>query len=134
MIVPFNDLSRIHKPLVNDSLKVFKEIINEDNSFKKKEGFTIPIYNWIPKKSKQLEEILPKSDILRYFFTKDEIIELMKSSNIGTYSSLSLIILITIKITALTSLFDQQVIDREEFRDILVQGEVLPSANKAKSE
>ena len=35
-------------------------------------------------------------------------------------------------ITALTSLFDQQVIDREEFRDILVQGEVLPSANEAK--
>ena len=37
-------------------------------------------------------------------------------------------------ITALTSLFDQQVIDREEFRDILVQGEVLPSANEAKFE
>ena len=37
-------------------------------------------------------------------------------------------------ITALTSLFDQQVIDREEFRDILVQGEVLRSANEAKSE
>ena len=37
-------------------------------------------------------------------------------------------------ITALTSLFDQQVIDREEFRDILVQGEVLPSANEANSE
>jgi hypothetical protein len=37
-------------------------------------------------------------------------------------------------ITALTSLFDQQVIDKEEFRDILVQGEVLPSANEAKSE
>ena len=37
-------------------------------------------------------------------------------------------------ITALTSLFDQQVIDREEFRYILVQGEVLPSANEAKSE
>ena len=37
-------------------------------------------------------------------------------------------------ITALTSLFDQQVIDREEFRDILVQGEVLPSANEAKSQ
>ena len=33
-------------------------------------------------------------------------------------------------ITALTSLFDQQVIDREEFRDILVQGEVLPNANE----
>jgi len=37
-------------------------------------------------------------------------------------------------ITALTSLFDQQVIDREEFRDILVQGEVLPNASEAKSE
>ena len=34
-------------------------------------------------------------------------------------------------ITALTSLFDQQVIDREEFRNILVQGEVLPNANEA---
>ena len=37
-------------------------------------------------------------------------------------------------ITALTSLFDQQVIDREEFRDILVQGEVLPTASEVKSE
>jgi hypothetical protein len=37
-------------------------------------------------------------------------------------------------ITALTSLFDQQVIDKEEFRDILVQGEVLPSANEARSQ
>jgi len=37
-------------------------------------------------------------------------------------------------ITALTSLFDQQVIDRDEFRDILVQGEVLPNANEAKPE
>ena len=37
-------------------------------------------------------------------------------------------------ITALTSLFDQQVVDREEFRDILVQGEVLPNANEVKPE
>ena len=27
-------------------------------------------------------------------------------------------------------MFDQQVIDREEFRQILVQGEVLPAANE----
>ena len=33
-------------------------------------------------------------------------------------------------ITALTSLFDQKVIDREEFRQILVQGEVLPAATE----
>jgi len=36
-------------------------------------------------------------------------------------------------VTALTSLFEQQVIDREEFRDILVQGEVLPNANEAQT-
>jgi len=35
-------------------------------------------------------------------------------------------------ITALTSLFDQKVIDREEFREILVQGEVLPTASESK--
>jgi hypothetical protein len=35
-------------------------------------------------------------------------------------------------ITALTSLFDQQVIDRDEFRQILVQGEVLPNGNQSK--
>jgi len=37
-------------------------------------------------------------------------------------------------ITALTSLFDQQVIDKEEFRDILVQGEVLRNSNEVKPE
>ena len=34
-------------------------------------------------------------------------------------------------ITALTTLFEQNVIDREEFRDILVQGEVLPEATES---
>ena len=37
-------------------------------------------------------------------------------------------------ITALTSLFDQQVINREEFSDILVQGEVLSNPNEVKPE
>ncbi len=36
-------------------------------------------------------------------------------------------------ITALTSLFDQKVIDRDEFRDILVQGEVLPTATETEA-
>ena len=35
-------------------------------------------------------------------------------------------------VTALTSLFEQQVIDRDEFRQILVQGEVLPTASETK--
>ena len=33
-------------------------------------------------------------------------------------------------VTALTSLFEQGVLGRDEFRQILVQGEVLPSANE----
>ena len=33
-------------------------------------------------------------------------------------------------VTALTSLFDQNVIDRDEFRQILVQGEVFPTASE----
>ena len=37
-------------------------------------------------------------------------------------------------ITALTSLFDQKVIDREEFRDILVQGEVLPTSSETEAD
>ena len=37
-------------------------------------------------------------------------------------------------IAALTSLFEQGVLDRTEYRQILVQGEVLPSANEFTSE
>jgi len=37
-------------------------------------------------------------------------------------------------VTALTSLFDQQVIDRDEFRQILVQGEVLPTASETEND
>ena len=49
------------------------------NGFEKKEGFSIPINNWIPKKAKILEEFLPKVGILNSFFTKDEIISLCRS-------------------------------------------------------
>ena len=37
-------------------------------------------------------------------------------------------------VTALTSLFDQKVIDRDEFRQILVQGEVLPNASETEED
>ena len=37
-------------------------------------------------------------------------------------------------VTALTSLFEQQVIDRDEFRQILVQGEVLPTASETEKD
>ena len=38
--------------------------------------------------------------------------------------------LIGLDVTALTSFFEQGVVGRDEFRQILVQGEVLPSANE----
>ena len=34
-------------------------------------------------------------------------------------------------ITALTTLFEQKIIDREEFRQVLVQGEILPTDNES---
>ncbi|MBD23290.1 MAG: asparagine synthase (glutamine-hydrolyzing) [Alphaproteobacteria bacterium] len=47
--------------------------IKNYNSFSKKKGFTLPIEYWIPKKSKYLEEFLPKNEILKIFFNEDEI-------------------------------------------------------------
>ena len=49
------------------------------NSFSKKKGFTVPIKKWIPKKAKYLQKILPKMEILRYFFKEDDILSLCKS-------------------------------------------------------
>ena len=48
------------------------------NSFSKKKGFTVPIKKWIPKKAKYLQKILPKMEILRYFFKEDDIFSLCK--------------------------------------------------------
>ena len=49
------------------------------DAFTKKEGFTIPIEKWLPKHSKFFLEFLPKIEILRIFFSQDEIKELCKS-------------------------------------------------------
>ena len=47
--------------------------IKNYNFFSKKKGFTLPISDWIPKKSKYLEEFLPKVDVLKIFFKEDDI-------------------------------------------------------------
>ncbi len=49
------------------------------NAFEKKRGFTVPIYEWIPKKIKYLEELLLKQEFLYEYFTRDELIKLFKS-------------------------------------------------------
>ncbi len=43
------------------------------NPFNKKEGFTVPIYDWIPKKIDYLEDLLLKQNFLYDFFSKEEI-------------------------------------------------------------
>ena len=49
------------------------EKIKNFNSFSKKKGFTLPIKDWIPKKSKYLEEFLPKIEVLRIFLNEEDI-------------------------------------------------------------
>ena len=60
----------MEKYLIRNFLKKKLRIID---SFSKKEGFTLPIKEWIPKKSKYLEEFLPKIEILKIFFNEDNI-------------------------------------------------------------
>ena len=78
---------------VNDNLKIkrgfgkyfVRKFLDENiefyDAFSKKKGFTIPIYEWIPKKSKKLEELLPRVSILNNIFEKEEIIELCRSTS-----------------------------------------------------
>ena len=49
-----------------------KEVLIYD-SFMKKEGFTVPIYDWIPKKSKLLSHLLSKNKILYEFIKPSQI-------------------------------------------------------------
>ncbi len=75
-----HDSSKINKGHGKFLIRSFlKNKIQCYNSFHKKEGFSVPINDWIPKKSKILEELLPRVDFLNYFFTKDEIIKLCRS-------------------------------------------------------
>lgn len=42
------------------------------NAFEKKIGFTVPIYDWIPNKINDLENLLPKQDFLKDYINEDE--------------------------------------------------------------
>ncbi len=42
------------------------------NAFEKKIGFTVPIYDWIPNKINDLENLLPKQDFLKNYINEDE--------------------------------------------------------------
>ena len=59
--------------------KLLEKNIPYYNSFNKKKGFTVPIYDWIPKKIGYLEDLLLKQKFLLDFFTKEEIMDVCKS-------------------------------------------------------
>ena len=48
------------------------------DAFEKKRGFTVPIYDWIPKRIKNLEDLLMKQDFLYEYFSKNELKLLFK--------------------------------------------------------
>mgnify|MGYP007000199118 len=50
-----------------------KEKISFYNPFKKKKGFTVPINLWIPKKYKELSQILPEIKCLKNLFNEETI-------------------------------------------------------------
>ena len=80
--------------LVDDKIKVrgrigkfyireyLQSCISSYNAFEKKSGFTVPIFEWIPKKSKYLRELIPQQEILRYFFSRDDLYNLCKSAEL----------------------------------------------------
>tara|TARA_B100000989_G_scaffold183466_1_gene138069 strand:+ start:71 stop:1804 length:1734 start_codon:yes stop_codon:yes gene_type:complete len=77
--------------LMKDNLKIknglgkhfLREFLNKRlkfyNAFEKKKGFTVPIRDWIPEKSKILEKILPRVSCLNSLFSKKEIAGLCKT-------------------------------------------------------
>ena len=53
------------------------------NFFEKKKGFTVPIYEWIPKKINFLRELLLKQDFLKEYFSKDELVKICNATRIN---------------------------------------------------
>ena len=59
--------------------KFLNSNIQNYNFFEKKKGFTVPIYEWIPKKINFLRELLLKQDFLKEYFSKDELVKICNS-------------------------------------------------------
>ena len=63
--------------------KFLNSNIQNYNFFKKKKGFTVPIYEWIPKKINFLRELLLKQDFLKEYFSKDELVKICNATRIN---------------------------------------------------
>ena len=63
--------------------KFLNSNIQNYNFFEKKKGFTVPIYEWIPKKINFLRELLLKQDFLKEYFSKDELVKICNATRIN---------------------------------------------------
>ena len=63
--------------------KFLNSNIQNYNFFEKKKGFTVPIYEWIPKKINFLRELLLKQDFLTEYFSKDELVKICSAIRIN---------------------------------------------------
>ena len=63
--------------------KFLNSNIQNYNFFEKKKGFTVPIYQWIPKKINFLRELLLKQDFLKEYFSKDELVKICNATRIN---------------------------------------------------
>ncbi|MFL2661472.1 MAG: asparagine synthase (glutamine-hydrolyzing) [Alphaproteobacteria bacterium] len=69
-----NNKNKINKGFAKYYIREFlSKEIPEYESFKKKRGFTVPIYDWIPNKIDQLERLLLKVNFLKQYFSTKEI-------------------------------------------------------------
>ncbi len=76
----FKDKEKINKGLGKFYIRKFlKSKVPSYDSFAKKKGFSVPIYDWIPKKVDQLEELILKLDFLDYYFSREELKYLFNS-------------------------------------------------------
>ncbi len=70
----FNDKKKICNGFGKFYIRKFLQSrIPDYNFFQKKKGFTVPIYEWIPKKIDFIEELILKQDFLYEYFSKDEL-------------------------------------------------------------
>ena len=76
-----DDSQKIKKRMGKFYIRDFlKNKIDFYNPFMKKKGFSVPIDSWIPEKIKLLKVFLPKVELLRTFFSRDDIIEICESA------------------------------------------------------
>ncbi len=93
---PFIDKKLFNKLFyISDKEKIYngvskfyiREFLNSNiqnyNFFEKKKGFTVPIYEWIPKKINFLRELLLKQDFLKEYFSKDELVKICNATRIN---------------------------------------------------